>query len=191
MTDGSSWDDDDGDIVANATLASTDENLYFEVIAGATNIGWGWPEFVITRNGEFKIYESVIIVSTTMTAIDVSGLQNEGFRQISDNTLTAEKAFYKVITPQYTTKGSKMDFNVKIPVDSSAATGSTAYVFKIWIIDFQNVESVEIGSVTTSAPTAYGFVTAYGPGVMIYAKAYSTSSGAGAGHVLKSYLTTP
>lgn len=195
VTDGSTWVNTDALITANATLASTDENLYFEVYAGATNVGWGWSNLVVTREGEVQEYKAVIIVSTNMTAIGVTELLNAGWKSINDNTLTSEKAFYYMVDAEregtYTSKGSKMDFKVRIPVDSSAAASSSGFMFKIWAIDMQLEANVAIGSVSTTVPTAYGFVTAYGPGAMIQASAYSTSSGAATGRILQSVCTTP
>lgn len=191
VTDGSSWVDTDAEITANATLASTDEDLTLSMYGGAASLGWGWPLYVISSQGEFQVYKPVIIMSTTMTSIGTTELQNEGWVGISDGTLYAEKAFYKVLDPEYPAKGFKVDFSINIPIDSSAAASSTKFLFKFWIIDIQYEPNVQIGSVTTSIPTAYGFITSYGPGAMIQAKAYSTSSGAGTGEVLRVYCTTP
>lgn len=191
VTDGSTWVDTAAEITANATLASTDEDLKVSMFAGAANIGWGWTNLIVSSSGEIKEYKPIIIMATDMTAIGTQALIDEGWKAINDNTLYAEKGFYKVLTPTYTSKGSKAEFTVNVPIDSSSATASTAYLFKFWLIDMQDPANVAIGSVTTTVATAYGFVTAYGPGAMIQASAYSTSSGASSGRILQAYATTP
>jgi hypothetical protein len=112
-----------------------------------------------------------------MTAIDTAQLNAEGWKPINDNTLYAEKAFYKPLTAMYTTKGSICDPPaIQVPVyDAAAATGS--YIFKFWIIDFQLESSFAIGSSSTTVPTAYGMITAFGPAAMVQARAYTTVSG--------------
>jgi hypothetical protein len=191
VEDGSSWVDTDAEITANATLGSTDEDAYFEVYVNTTNLGWGWPQMVTTTTGEIKNYEAVVIMASNLTALDSSDLTAEGWKQINDNTLTTEKAFYKKLGPYYTTKGSKVDFKVKIPLDTSAVVASSVGLFKLWVLDFQLEQNVAIGSVTTAIPTVYGFLGEYGPDAAIYASAFSTSSGASTGRVLQSYLTCP
>lgn len=187
----SNFVDADAEITANATLESTDETAYFEVYVGANNIGWGWDQFILTKDGELKVYKPVIIMSTAMTAIGTSELQNKGWVAINDNTLTAEKAFYKVLDAHFPTKGSKVDFKVEIPIDSSAASSSTEYLFKLWCIDINLPSNIAIGSCSSSVPSVWGFLTAYGPGDTIQSRAYSTSAGAGTNEILRAYFTTP
>jgi hypothetical protein len=191
VTDGSTWVDTAAEITANATMADTDEDITFSMYAGNADLGWGWPTLVVTSTGELKEYEAVLIFSTAMTSIGTQDFLDEGWKAINDGTLYAEKAFYKVIGPYYPAKGAKSSFSVNIPINSAAAAASTAFLSKLWVIDLQNPDNVAIGSVSTSVPTAYGFVTAYGPGAMVQAKAYTTSSGAGSGNVLQVYITTP
>lgn len=187
----SNFIDTDAEITANATLASTNEDLKFAMYGGAASLGWGWSVLGVTTEGEVVEYEPVIIVSTAMTAIGVQDFLDEGWKSIADGTLYAEKAFYKPIGPYYPSKGSKIDFTVNIPIDSAAAASSTAFLFRVWIIDMQRTANVAIGSVTTTMPTAYGFINAYGPQAAIQARAYTTSSGAGSGEALRVYCTTP
>lgn len=194
VTDGSTWVDTDAEITANATLASDDEIFHFAMEAGNADLGWGWPLYVVTQQGQFKQYNSFLIMSTTMTAIGNSKLANYGWKPINDGTLYTEKAFYYDVTanmgPLYPTKGSKLAFTVPIPIDATAATASTAYLFKVWAMDCQLESDVAVGATTTSLPTAYGMVTSYGPGALIQASAYTASSGAGSGRLLQVYLTT-
>ena len=194
VEDGATWIDTAGEITANATLASDDEVFYFEMHAQHADIGWGWPLYVISQQGEFKQYNTFIIVTTDMTALGNTKMTNYGWKAINDGTLYTEKAYYYDVTanmgPQYPTKGSKLSFTVTIPIDASAATASTEYLWKLWTLDCQLESDVAVGATTTSLPTAYGMVTAYGPGALVQATAYSTSSGAGTGRILQVYLTT-
>jgi hypothetical protein len=129
-----------------------------------------------------------------MTAIGNTKLANGGWTKINDGTLYTEVAYYYDITanmgPQYPSKGSKLTFTVDIPIDAAAAAASTEFLFKVWVMDIQLESDVAVGATSTSIPTAYGMVTSYGPGALIQASAYSTSSGAGSGRILQSYLTT-
>lgn len=194
VTDGSTWVDTAAEITANATLASDDETFYFEMHAGNADLGWGWPLYVLSQKGEFKDYHAYLIMSTAMTAIGNSKLTDYGWVKINDGTLYTEVAYYYDVTanlgPQYPTKGSKLDLSIPIPIDATAATASTEYLFKLWAMDCQPQSDVSIGATTTSLPTAYGMITAYGPGALVQASAYTTSSGAGSGRILQVYLTT-
>lgn len=190
ITDGTTFVDTDGEITANATLASDDETISISWFADATNLGWGGSQLVVGQTGKLMVYKPVMIFSTAMTAIGSTKLQNDGWKSVADTTLYAEKAFYKPMDAIFPTKGSKGQFTIDIPIDATAAGASTEYLWKFWIIDFQYEPNVATGSVTTTVPTVYGGVTAYGLGAMIYATAYTTSSGAGATEVLRVYLTT-
>lgn len=194
VTDGATWVDTAAEITANATLVSDDETLTFKTYIANASLGWGWPLYVISQSGEFKEYHSFLILTTQMTAIGSSKLLSGGWVPINDGTLYAEKGFYYDVTknmgPQYTSKGSKHDFSVDIGIDATAAAASTAFLFRLWALDVQLESDVSVGSTSTSLPTAYGFVTAYGPGALIQAKAYTTSSGAGTGFIMYVYITT-
>ncbi len=101
----------------------------------------------------------------------------------------AEKAYYKIVGPYYTTKGSITPAQ-SIPVPTYCAEAASGmYIFKFWLIDVQLPTSIAIGSATTTVPTAYGLMTAYGPGAMVQARAYSTSSGAGSGQAITCWVT--
>lgn len=202
VSDGSSWDDTDAEINANATLSSTSEQLTFQMVGGNANLGWGKHFLVVTSQGQLQEYGSVLIVQTAMTTIGVQKMADNGFMPINDGQLYAAKAFYKVLDSDamdgsivsgvmFPTKGTKANWQVSIPVDSSAAAAATAYLWKIWVIDCQNLANVPIGAVSTTMPTAYGFVTSYGVGAAVQATAPSASSGAYSGEVMRTYLTTP
>jgi hypothetical protein len=190
VIDGATWIDTDAEITANATLASDAEHLQMNLISNTTNLGWGWQELVVTSSGEVQTYKSVIAMGTKMTAIDISQLQQEGWTVISDSTMYAGKIFYKPIGPYYTTKGSKWSQTIQIPVYCSAAAASTEFLFTFWVIDMQLPGNLDKGSMSTSVPTVYGFITSYGLGQMVHALAYTVSSGVPATPQLEVYLTT-
>lgn len=191
VTDASTWVDTAAEITANATLASTNEHVTFQMVGALANVGWGKHFYVVGSNGKIHEYGSVIIVTTAMTAISASKFADEDWNSITASNLYAEKGYYKVLEPAMPTKGNKANWQVSIPVDSSAATASTAYKFSVWLNDCQNLGTVgEVGS-STSVPTAYGFVTSYGVGAVVANTALTFSSGAGATMQLESYLTTP
>ena len=182
VTDGSTWVT--GSSTANATLAGNTEHLNFVVDFDSANLGWGWKLYGISTSGMFNEYTPILAFSTNMTAIDTAQLNAEGWKPINDNTLYAEKAFYKPLTAMYTTKGSICDpAAIQVPVYDAAASAGK-YIFKFWIIDFQLESSFAIGSSSTTVPTAYGMITAFGPAAMIQARAYTTSSGAGSNQAI-------
>jgi len=194
VTDGSTWDTTaNKSATADATLASTNEIVKIKLVAGATNLCYGLPMYTISSNGQIQTRKAFVIVATDMTSIGVQELLDEGWKVLSDSTLTSEKAFYKEITPAIPPyKGKKFnDIVINFPVDCSAAASGTKYVFKVWIIDFQLEDNLKIGSVSTTVPTAYGFIGEYGLDSMIHPRAYSTSSGASTNSVLAFVLQTP
>jgi len=187
VTDGSTWLSTSS--TANATLAGTSEHLSFLTTFDNANLGWGWSDYGVTTQGEVVEYAPFLVMSTNMSAIDTAQLQAEGWKPINDNTLYAEKAFYKQIGPFYTSKGSiASPPAIQVPVyDAAAASGG--YIFRFWILDMQREANVQIGSTTTTIPTAYGMMTSYGPGAMVQATAYSTSSGKGSGSAIVCWAT--
>lgn len=201
VEDGSTWDDDASEVIANATLATDDEDLYLRVIAGGTNVAYGLPMYVITSKGKLEEYRAVAMVSTNMTAIGDSEFLStqsmpggDTWHKVNDATLYAEKGFYTVLEPVIPSKGTKFQFEVKIPVDAAAASGSTKHGFKLWMLDFQLESNVAVGSTSTSLPTVYGMVSDYGPDSIMHSDAtangWGTSGGVGSGHILLAYLTT-
>jgi hypothetical protein len=176
---------------ADATLTDTDENLIVTLEADATSIAYGLPMYTITAKGKIETRPAFIIVATNMTAISVDGFTSEGWHLVEDSTLYAEKAFYKVIDPQVPLKGESFSYNVEVPVDSSAAASDSGFYFKVWLIDFQLEENVQGGSPSTSIPTAYGMINEFGLDAVIYAQAFSASSGVAANQCLSFVLDTP
>jgi hypothetical protein len=191
VTDGSSWDDTVAEINANATLASTNEQLTFQMVGATANHGWGREFYVVSSTGKVLQYGAVIIVTTAMTGIGSDALTSQDWQPITANNLYVEKGYFKVIEPSFPAKGSKASWTVQIPVNSAAATAATAYLFKFWLADCQNLADLPAVGTSTSVPTAYGFVTDYGVGAVVPNTALTFSSGLGATNQLEVYLTTP
>jgi hypothetical protein len=187
---GTDWDDDQSEQDNDVTLSTDDEDLTVKLVAGATNIGYGVPMYTVSSIGKFEARKAVVIVATNATSIGVSDLTDNGWSKMQDSTLTSEVAFYKTIPEQVPTKGQKFSLDITIQIDASALSDSTAYNMKVWVIDFQLLSNVAIGAVSTGIPTAYGMVGEYGIDAVIFAKAYSTSSGASSGEIIEGDWTT-
>lgn len=189
LTDGSTWDTS-----ATASNMATDSaTVVLKIDAGATDVCFGRPMFVVSSVGEIQEYRAFWVFSTAMTTINQAKLTEKGWKPVADSSLYGEKAFYKVVDYAACTplKGNDFEYNIDLPVDSSSATACTSYAFKAWLLDFQLEDNVKIGSVSTSIPTAYGCVGEFGLDVVIHAYAYSVSSGAGATYQLYWALYTP
>lgn len=184
------WIDTDAEITANGTLASDDEILKLEVLHKNANLGWGWPIYVVSSEGELRTHSAIAIFTTTMTAIGSAKLATYGWKPVSWPTLYAEVGFYKVIEPQYSIKGYKHTWVLEIPIEASAAAGSTAFLFKISILDIQYEGNVAIGQTSVTSPTAYGFITDYGPDPAVRNRAMTVSSGASATEMIRVHMTT-
>jgi hypothetical protein len=128
-------------------------------------------------------------MTTTCLNIGVSKLQDQGWKTFSDSSLYAEKGFYYVMPAQIPAKGEKFSFTLEIPLDMTGVSGTSQWMFRIWIIDFQAETNVQSGSVSATVPSAYGCVGEYGLDAMIFARGYSTSSGAGSGEVISAQAT--
>lgn len=189
VTDGSTWDTTAGS--RDKAMATTDEEAFITLEGDTVSLGFGSPMLYITGKGEIQERVSVVIVSTTMTAIDADKLSDEGWKTISDSTLTAEKAWYHVVSEQIPVQGDKFSYDIKLPIDSSGASSTTDYTFKVWVLDMQLISNIEDGSSSSSVPSSYGGISQYGLDAIVHAKAYSTTSGAGTGQVLTFVLTTP
>jgi len=189
ITDGSSWDATTTG-TSDVTFTTTSEKFWIKLDGGQTDTSYGVDLNYVSSIGEFVSRGAYIIVSTDMTTIGVSALLDKGWGIVADSTLTDEKAFYKKIVPQIPLRGNEFELDIEFPVDASAATTSTQYYFKVWLLDFQDLDNLKIGSTSSSVPTAYGMVGEFGPDTVIFAKAYSTSSGAGSGQVLSWVITT-
>jgi hypothetical protein len=144
----------------------------------------------LSSKGELEERKAFIIFATNCTSIGTQKLYDDGWKQIADNTLTSEKAFYKVVDPQEPIKGDNFELYINVPLDTTAAATSTGFSANFWLIDMQKEANVAIGSVSTSVPTAYGFIGEFGIDALIYAKAYSTSSGASTGFAIYADFTT-
>lgn len=190
VTDASNWVDTDGEITANATLASDLESVKITALFANSDLGWGWRNYGVSMNGELEVFESAIIMTTTMAAINPTHLAGHGWQPIDYGPLYTEVGYYKVIGPYYPAKGHKTDMSVEISLDATAAAGSTAFLFKFWLVDMHEMSDLANGHSSTTVATAYGFMTAYGPGAKMHNTAFTTSSGAGATEQLRVYLTT-
>jgi hypothetical protein len=187
LSDGSTWVNVNTRITANATLASTNEQLTFSMYAKYSNLGYGFPMLVVGSNGAIIEYQTYIVFTTSMLSIETPS----GWNLLGDSTLYAEKGFYRAIGPFFAPKGGTMSFQISIPIDSSNAPTATKYKFSFWVIDMQNPNSLPGGSMHTTIPTAYGFIYQYGLAACEQTYAYTTGSGASATSQLQAYLTTP
>jgi hypothetical protein len=161
------------------------------MVGANANVGWGKEFYVISSNGKVQRYGAVIVITTAMTGIGNDKLTGDGWQPITASNLYAEKGFFKVLEPAFPAKGQKPGWSVDIPIDCAAATAATAYKFSVWLNDCQNLDNVASVGTSTSYPTAYGFVTAYGVGAVVQNTALTFSSGAGATMQLMAYITTP
>ena len=171
---------------ANATLASRTEQIMLSVYSNASNLGYGFPEFVLGSNGAVYSYRAYVVMTTSMLSINTPS----GWTPMSDSTLYAEKGFYIPIGPYFGAKGQSMSFTLPITIDSSNAPASTKYRFEFWVVDFQNPNSLPMGTMASSAPTAFGFLYQYGLTAPVQNYEYTTSSGTSATFQLYTYLTT-
>jgi hypothetical protein len=192
VTDASTWVDTAVEITANATLTSTtNDKIEFKMVGANANLGWGKSFYVFSSTGKVQRYGAVIVMTTAMTAIGSDALTGKGWIPMTTSQLYAEKGFYKELSPAFPAKGQKAGWSVEIPIDCASATAATAYKVSIWVVDCQNLDNVAALGTSTSVPTAYGFVTAYGVGEVLQNTAVTFSSGAGATMQLEAYLTTP
>ena len=190
--DGATWDDGDADIVANHTMTSTSENIYFQLLSNVKDLAFGCPMYTLTQNGELQERRAVMFFTTGMTAIGAGDLADEGWYLMSKGDLYAESGYYKVLDPIVPNRGDTFDVSIKIPIDASAAASSTAFRFGFWVHDFQMSSYVASGSPSTSIPTAYGFISEFGIDTVIHGTATLTvGSGAGATQHMMTYVTTP
>lgn len=188
VTDGATWVNyTTTKDTANATLASTNEQLVFNLYSNTTNLGYGFPLLTVQSNGQIVNYQTYLVMTTNMLAIGTPS----GWNPLSDSTLYAEKGYYMTLGPFFAPKGQKMSFTLPIPIQSQNSAHATQYIFKFWLVDAQNPMSLPAGTMVTSIPTAYGFLYQYGITSVIQKYAYSTSSGSSATEQLYTYLTTP
>jgi hypothetical protein len=200
VTDASTWVDTAGEVTGNVTFGShTDERLSLKMIGANANLGWGRSQLIVMpTTGQLKEYYGVAIMSTDCLGIGVAELEAEGWMPITTGNLYNEKAFYKILYAgavelsgtMFPAQGSKAKWELSIPIVTTNAATSTEYVFKFYLADMANPSSLAIGTDSTTMPTAYGMVTAYGIGARIQNTAFTISSGAAATEQLRTYVTT-
>lgn len=189
VTDGSTWDTTTSGS-EDVDFTTTSESIWVKLDAGATNIAYGCPMYTLSSIGQFQRRDAFLLFSTNMTTIGVQKLKDKAWKVVQDSTLTSEKAFYYKLPALVPLKGNDFEKDFEIPVDASAAGSSSGYYFKAWCLDFQLEDNVAIGSTSSSVPSAYGMIGEFGLDAIIFARAYSTSSGAGANQVLSWVINT-
>jgi hypothetical protein len=178
VTDDLTFENNTEVATANATLASTSENLVFSMYGAYANLGYGFPLLVVSSNGQILQYSTYLVMTTSMLSLG----QPSGWSPLSDSTLYAMKGYYVQLGPYFAPKGQKMSFSVNIPINAQNAPASTKYLFQFWLVDCQNPNSISGGSMVLTLPTAYGFIYQYGPqkveqGSTATNGVYATSSG--------------
>jgi hypothetical protein len=186
VTNGVNWENSTYNANTTATLNSRNENIAFNLVASYANLGYGFPMITVQSSGQIVTYEAYLIMATNMLGIQAP----TGWTPLQDTTLYAEKGFYLQIGPYFAPKGQKLTTSITIPINSQNAQGSTGYKFKFWIVDVQSPTAMQLGTVSTSVPTAYGFLTQYGPTTVVEPMAYTTSSGSSATPQMQTMLTT-
>jgi len=177
---------------ANFTLTGRNEHLDLLLTQDNANLAYGVDQIIVTSFGQVTNYKTCIIMTTNMTSLDASQFAAEGWTPINDNTLYGEKAYFKTIGPFYTTKGALWTADNLIPVYCGASGNSERGVIKLYVIDIQLTPNIAIGACqNTTIPTAYGMVSAYGPGAFNEIYGYQVSSGAASGPMLTDWIITP
>ncbi len=189
IDDGSSWDTSAG--TPTVALEDSSEEFQLKLDAGAADVAYGSPMITVTQKGELQTRVTVAAFSTTMLAIDSSLLADKDWIAINDNTLTTEDAWYYLVPEMIPNQGDSFLRDITIPIDSSGASLTTAYTFKVWLIDMQLEALFAEGTSTTTIYTARGFINQYGLDAMIFARAYQTSGNAGSNQVLTATIYTP
>jgi len=191
VTDAVTWVDTAAEITANATLADDMEYLNVELVCDDNNNAFAVPFYTIGATGNIETRKSYVAITTSMLAIDPTDLYAEGWKAIEDSSLYAEKGFYHEIPALIPSKGTSYgSWQIRIPVDAASAAASTAFMFKVWIVEGQTEDQMKSGvGMTLSLPTIYGFITEIGPDNLRH-RGYTTSSGAGATQVVYAYVTT-
>ena len=192
VTDGSTWITTGSGVTANATLgSSTNDVLQLRATFDNTNLAWGKTWFGIDQQGLVHTYGGVVVVSTgilsmttPMATSSVTSWNNFGLR-----TLTSEIAYYGVVNPTVPAKGSKGDFS--IPISMHVNPDSTKYKFSVWLLDCQDLGTIGSSGTSTTIPSVYGFVGAYGVAAVVQNDGLTVSSGASATPQLCTWITTP
>ena len=191
ITDGTTFDTTAG-ASNNIELSTDDEEVTLKLDAGAVSVAYGCEMITLTSKYQLQTRKAIAVFSTTMTMIGTTKLTDADYpwSKIADSTLTSEVAYYCIVPEQIPRKGSDFELNIPLPIDASAASSSTQYTFKVWLIDFQLESDIASGTCTSSVPSAYGMVGEYGLDAMIFARPYATSSGAGTTQVLTAVIAT-
>jgi hypothetical protein len=190
VTDGSTWVTTAP--TANTTLASSNNDvLQLRATFDNTNLCWGKTYFGIDQAGMVHTYGGVVVVATGILSMSapsaagpVTSWNNFGLR-----TLTNEVAYYGVVNANVPAKGNKADFS--IPIAMHVQPDSTKYKFSVWLMDGQDLGTIGTSGTTTTIPTAYGFIGAYGVAAVVQNDGLTVSSGASATPQLCTWITTP
>lgn len=195
VNDGATWDDTSGEVNANVTFTSDEEDLYFEIVGEAADVCWGLPQLVVESDGGITQYDAVLFFGTEAVNIATSPLLADGWQPINWVGLTGNVSFYYVIDP--IRDGCIPDamgevFSVRIPISisDSGLTASTEYDYCASMMDYQVKEDVARGAFKTSVPTGRGFLTDFGADTVIQATAPTVSSNILATPQLYGYFTT-
>lgn len=175
LNDGASWEDDQSEIT-DATLADDYEDIKLEFIAEDSDVVFGLPQLFIQQNGKINQYDSFIVVAFNTTKLGVSEFTTKGWTPCNVPSLYAGAAYYRKVSPQIPNRGEKFSFSVNVPIDASAQS-TTVFCIMAWIVDVQLEANIAMGSISTSLPTVYGFITAAGLGSIVEPLALTTSSG--------------
>ena len=194
LNDGAGWIDTDAEISANFTFTSDSEDLYFELVGEAADVAFGLPTLAVSSTGMVKQYNAVLIFTTDATSMTSQTLLDDGWKIMDKVGLTADLAFYYVIDPvrDKCIPGNGGIINLKVPltISDSGLVASTEYEFEGWVLDYQNVEDIARGTVTTSLPTVNGFLTEYGSDTVVQPLALTVSSGSAATPQMMGHFTT-
>ena len=190
ITDGTTFDTTTTG-AADAALTDTDERVSITLEGDATNICYSGQMMTVGKYGVLEKRPAYLMVSTNMTAISTAAMAEEGWHMVQNSGLYNEAAFYKEIDPLLPIKGDSINKIWYLPIDSSGASSGVGFYFKLWLIDFQHPDNVKFGYPSTSIPSTYGLITEFGIDAVIYARAFSVSSGVAGNQVLSWVMTTP
>ena len=185
ITDGSTHGDTEGvgGVGTTPTTVVDDFELDVIVVSDSSNLAWGLSTPYVGAGGRYHDLRSVVTMASNCTVINEAKLAADGWIPVEDTTLYAADAYYKVIDPwhEYTglipNKAGYAKMIMQIPLDFSAAAGSTGYNIQLFFNDYQLEENVRGGSPSTTLPTFYGGQSDFGADTCLTPQYYSTSSG--------------
>ena len=193
LNDGATWEDTVGEINANFTFTSDQEDIYFELIGEAADVAYGLPYLAVTATGQVIQYNAVLVITTNALSLSIQPLLDDGWVQLNKPDLTADLAFYYILDPTkggIPANGDIINIKVPITINDAGLTASTTYQLEGWVLDGQNVAYVAQGTTTTSLPTVNGFLTEYGLDTVVEPLALTVSSGSAATMQLLSQFAT-